>query len=340
MGDRIYGVGIVGMGWVSTEHARAFNRNPHTRVVALCGRTLESATRRRDELGLDARCYDDYAAMLADPAVDIVVICTPNYLHVEQGVQAARAGKHLFIEKPAATTREGLYRLRDAIAQAGVASHVGMVVRFYPSARLARRLVEQGVLGDLFMVQGHYHHRITPKYALYRWITRRAQAGGAMLSAGTHVVDALRWLVGSEIGEVMAYGTRADPAFDYETNVVMLARFASGCVGKISVAFDVRMPYSFDLGLYGTRGTLLNDRLWSELLAEQSDWATVPVVSPNNPDVSHHPFAEEADYFVDCLRSGRPSMTDIHDAVKTHEACFAAEESMATGRPVAVAAAP
>src|SRR5258708_2343518 len=114
------GVGIYGTGHVSREHLRAYLRNPDTEVVALCGRTREGAAALASEFGLPAKTYDNYDAMLADPSVHIVSICTPHHLHAEGAIKAARAGKHILVEKPIGLTLEQLVAMRAAVAESKV----------------------------------------------------------------------------------------------------------------------------------------------------------------------------------------------------------------------------
>jgi len=99
MGRRL-GVLVHGAGWVSTQHTEAFGRNPHTEVVAISSRKIESARRRAAEAGLDVPCFSSLEKALRTPGVDIVSICTPQHVHAENVLAAAAAGKHLVIEKP------------------------------------------------------------------------------------------------------------------------------------------------------------------------------------------------------------------------------------------------
>src|SRR5688572_6018644 len=103
-----FGVGIVGMGWVAGEHMRAWSKNPHAEVVGVVSRTRAGAEHKVAEVGIPARIYDSYEEMLADPEVQIITICSPNDVHVEQAVAAAQAGKHICLEKPVALDVEGL----------------------------------------------------------------------------------------------------------------------------------------------------------------------------------------------------------------------------------------
>src|SRR5205085_10640714 len=100
--DKVLGVAIQGAGNVSTEHIRAYQRNPYTEVVAIGSRREESARAKAAQMGLECAIYTDYDSLLAHPGVDIVSICTPHDRHAVETVAAARAGKHILIEKPVA----------------------------------------------------------------------------------------------------------------------------------------------------------------------------------------------------------------------------------------------
>jgi len=113
-------------------------------------------------------------------------------------------------------------------------------------------------------------------------------------------------------------------------------KFRGGIIGKTSVLLDCQMPYSFNIDLAGTEGTLRDDRLWSKkLLPAQTDWATLPTLLPNSGDVHHHPFDAQINELVDCILQGRESHCNVADAYKTHELCMAIDRSIAEGgRPV------
>ena len=139
-----YGVLIVGTGWVSSAHIAAFEKDPRAKIVAIMSRRAESAEAQIQTHGLtDCHIYTDYAQALADPRVDIVVICTPNDLHCEQAIAAARAGKHLLIEKPAALQWEDAQRMAKEIEAAGVRSLVGYVLHFNGLFETAKNLQEK-----------------------------------------------------------------------------------------------------------------------------------------------------------------------------------------------------
>jgi UDP-N-acetyl-2-amino-2-deoxyglucuronate dehydrogenase len=157
-----------------------------------------------------------------------------------------------------------------------------------------------------------------------------------MLLAGCHAVDALRWFVGDEVAELSAASNNPKRFFEYDANVVAVVKFRNGVIGKTSVLLDCEMPYSFNIDLAGTQGTLRDNRLWSKkLLPGQTGWATLPTIMPDSADVHHHPFDAEINELVECILQGRESHCNVADAYKTHEVCLAIDRSIASGgRPV------
>ena len=160
------GVGIIGTGWVSGEYIRAFEANPHTEVVGLVSRDRERAKAKAEAFHAPhCRAYDRLDEMLADSSIQIVVICTPNHLHVEQGVAAAQAGKHLVLEKPVAIDLEGLRKLQAAVRSARVRTVTSFVLRWNPLFEMIKAFLADGVLGNLFLAEVDYFHGIGPWYA-------------------------------------------------------------------------------------------------------------------------------------------------------------------------------
>src|SRR5437867_12146572 len=128
--NRVLGVAIQGAGNVATEHIRAYQRNPRTEVVAIGSRREEGARAKAAQMGLECAIYTDYEALLAHPGVDIVSICTPHDRHAIETIGAARAGKHLLIEKPVAVQPPELRAMPDAVRAAGLKGVVSFVLRW------------------------------------------------------------------------------------------------------------------------------------------------------------------------------------------------------------------
>ena len=111
-------IGIVGLGWVAGAHIETFKHVAGARVTAVCSRRQHDPAALDAKYGVPLTPYTDYDAMLADPDIDVIDICTPHSLHPAQAIAAARAGKHLIIEKPIALTWKDAKTVRDAIRRA------------------------------------------------------------------------------------------------------------------------------------------------------------------------------------------------------------------------------
>lgn len=334
------GVGILGTGWVSAEHIRAFQANPHTEVRAILSRRKERAHAKAEEHGLTrARAYEHLEQLLEDPGIQIVSICTPHHLHVPQGVAAAEAGKHILLEKPVALDLAGLRKLQSAVGTAKVKTLVSFVLRWNPLFETIRALLADGVVGQLFYAEVDYFHAIGPRYDQFAWNIKKETGGSSLLTAGCHAVDGLRWFVGKRAVEVFAYSNFSPQnplGYEYEPNSVTLVKFEDGALGKVASSIECVMPYVFDIKLLGDRGTIRNNQVFSQRWVGQRGWATIPTILPDSGDVTHHPFRDEVNHFVDCISNDRESHANLEDAASTHEICFASEISTREHRPVSL----
>lgn len=332
------GVGIIGTGWVSGEHIKAYQQNPHTEVRGIVGLERAHAEAKAREYGLEnCRAYAEVRELLRDVAIQIVSVCTPHHLHVEQGVACAEAGRHLLMEKPMAVDLAGVRALDAAVRRAGVKSLVSFVLRWNPLFETIRALLAQGLLGSLSYAEVDYLHGIGPDYSGYEWIRRKASGSNNLLAAGCHAVDALRWFVGSEVVEVSALANTGPHnllGYEYPTNSITLVEFADGTLGKVACSIEAVMPYTFNILLIGEEGTVRNNQVFTRRWPGQKNWATIPTVLPDTADVTHHPFVAEIDHFVDCIRNDLESHANVADAVKTHEICLAMEISARERRRV------
>lgn len=336
------GIGIVGTGWVATEHIQTFLKNEHTHVTALCGRTEEGARQKAAECGLGkVAILTDYEEMLRRPDVDVVAICTPNHLHPDQVIKGAQAGKHLIIEKPIAVRPEELAPMRDAIGQAGIIAGVCFELRWNPLVQTMKRLTGQGVLGDIWHLEADYIHRIGPQYPCWKWARFREYTGTSMVTGGCHAVDIVRWLASIEEGrsveitEVQGYTGGFDNATDYPGLEVIIVKLANGATAKVSANTDAVTPYWFPIRLFGTKGTMRDAQLYApEYFPGQTDWIPIPTIALDSGDVSHHPFQGLNDHFIQSVLNNTRPYTSFEDALNTHEACFAAELSAKAGRPI------
>ncbi|MHC4741024.1 MAG: Gfo/Idh/MocA family protein [Planctomycetota bacterium] len=333
---KTFGVGIFGIGWVAGEHIKALMRNPNMRVAALASRKRQSAQARKDELGLDCDILDDYEALLAREDVDIIDICSPNVLHADEAVRAAETGRHLIIEKPIAMNLEELMSVKNAIVKAGVKSQVGFVSRWNPHVLSIRSMIDKAALGDIYYVETDYYHEIGPWWSGWNWGANTKKGGpSASLVAGCHAVDLLSWF-GGDVEEVFAYGTfghRED--YEYEPTYAAVVKFKGGKIGKTGCSFENECPYTMNIVLHGSKGSVLNEKFYSkEWFPGQEGWQQFNSTFLDSGDVAHHPFQGMMDDMAAALLEDKETAANIHEAYKSHEICLAIDRSIETGRVV------
>jgi len=334
------GVGVIGTGWVAGSHINAFEANPHTEVRAIVSRDKARARAKAQEHRL-AKCreYDRLEEMLDDPAIHIVSICTPHHLHVRQAIAAAQAGKHLVLEKPVALDLAGLRELQAAVRVAKVKTVVCFVLRWNSLFEMIKAWLAQGVIGNLFLAEVDYLHGLGPWYKQYEWNIKKEIGGSSLLTGGCHAVDGLRWFVGRKAVEVFAYANFSPQnplRYEYEPNSLTLVKFEDGAIGKVASSVESLQPYTFNIYLVGDQGAIRNNQVFSKRWTGQKGWAAFPTILPDSGDVTHHPFKDQVNHFVDCILNNRESHANLEDAALTHEICFASEISARERRPVSL----
>lgn len=330
-------VALSAAGWVSAEYAKAIAKHPDAELAGVTSRDLDNARRLVDDLGLDCTIYPDYEAILADDRVTAVAVTTPNHMHAAQGIAAARASKHIILEKPPAISHEECDALGAAVREAGVTSVVGFVLRWNQLVVNLRRLIDEGVLGEVFFAQTDYWHGAGKVISPDRWIAKKQFTGSTMLAGGSHAVDMIRNLVGSEVTQVAAFAREGAGNFEFDMTENAILQFANGAVGRVSASLEIVGPYQFNIELLCTGGTVRDNRVWSKKLTpEQADFFEIPCIQPNSGDVAHHPFNDEVGHFVGCILEGKDCLPNIEDGIRTVRACLAMDEAAQTGQVVRV----
>jgi len=331
-------VGISGLGWAASGHIPAFRANPNCEVVAVC--SSKSAEEAAAFVGHEVAVYKDYEAFLGHDGLDVVDICTPHHLHAQQAIAAAKAGKHLMIEKPIATNYDDLLAMREAIHAAGVLSTVYFELRFIPHFQLIRSILDKQLLGKVHYYEFDYYHGIGPWYGQYWWNAKKEIGVSALVTAGCHALDALLEFADDEVVEVYGYSVKtAAPylqEYEYDTTQVAILKFRNGAVGKCTSCVDCRQPYVLNVHLVGSEGTLWNDEMWSTQLEglRKDEWVKTPTAQAESGDVLDHPYPPQVDDFMQCIAEGRDSKINFDEAFITHRVIFAIEKSLAEGRPV------
>lgn len=326
---------VAGSGWVAGEYLKAIQAREDAEVYSIISQNTEFAQQRLQELGIEAKVESSFETAVKDPNVDAVVLCSTPDIRPEYIALAAQNGKHVVIEKPVSMDREGLWLAAEALEKNPVHTVVSFVLRWNPSFNNTKALIEDDALGRIFMAQIDYWHHVGPQYGQYRWSRTKKLGGSSMLSAGCHAVDAVRYFAG-DIEEVSAYSCRtwADSDYEFDPNAIAIFKLKNGGVGKVSSSLECKTPYRFNVHLLGEKGSIMNNQLYTHKLPGQTEYATIPTIAPDSGDVSHHPFVEEINDFVESIQQNKRTRCDFQDAYKSMEVCFAIDESIATGNRI------
>lgn len=316
---------IIGAGKVGRRHAEEYGALGTT-VVGVCSRTRAGAEKLIRDLQFNAIPYDSVPYMLEEQEPDIVSVCSPPELHAEHTILAADTGAHLAIEKPVALTREQLHQMHERVHKAGVKTVVGFVLRWND---LIQNIKQQYLsqVGRIFYIEIDYWHGSshTKPHARHEYGTRE-QPIGAFLGGGCHAVDMARHLKECNIVEIRAM-TPQDKSGSAQRTTVALATFEDGTIAKISATDEVFMPYQFNIRLLGENGCIQLNKFYARSAESEKDFLTIPGTVPGSGAVAHHPFRPMIAELIKCIRSDKDTSCSLENAMNTHLACFAAEES-------------
>jgi predicted dehydrogenase len=221
---------IVGIGrWGQYLVTSVQGTSEHIKFTAGVTRTKSKAEAFCSEQGIDLR--DDYAELLCDPNIDAIVLATPHTQHEEQIVAAAKAGKHVFTEKPFTLDRPSAERAVAACKEAGVALALGHNRRFMENTVALKAMIEAGELGTLMHIDGNQSSDLNVAAGAWRDSREESPAGG-MTSLGVHALDCIIHLAG-KISAIDAYSTRRAIGFDIDDTTAALLRFENGMTGTL-----------------------------------------------------------------------------------------------------------
>ncbi|MCI0745376.1 MAG: Gfo/Idh/MocA family oxidoreductase [Verrucomicrobia subdivision 3 bacterium] len=336
MATRKYNVGIVGYGWVSGAHIAAINATAQAEVTAVYSSRKLDPTELSARHGGQITCYEDLNALLADKSIHVVSICSYPHQHADQAVAAAEAGKHLIIEKPLAITWDGCQRIQKAVQKAKVRTCVCFECRFSSQFLTIKAVIDKGLLGRIHYGEVDYYHGIGPWYGQFRWNIKKESGGSSLLSAGCHAMDGLLLCMGYDVEVVSSYSTHSANAdfaiYEYPTTSVTILKFKDGRVGKVASVIDCLQPYYFHVHLVGSEGSLLDNKLYSTHLGglDKNRWSQLSMKLLDSGDVADHPYQRQFEAFFTALdKNEEMPLTNLDQAMRTHEVIFAADSSAA-----------
>ncbi len=325
--------GIIGAGRIGKLHAdNLLSRADGARLKAITDPFLDEDWAASRNIPLTGK---DHRILLDDPEIDAILIGSPSAEHAPQMIECAEAGKHIFCEKPIALDPEIIRNALAEVDKSGVKLQVGFNRRFDPNFAAVQQQVASGALGAPHII------RITSRDPAPPPAEYVAGSGGMFLDMTIHDFDMARFLSGSEVSEVHAYGTvLVDPeigkAGDIDTAVISL-KFANGALGIIENSRKAVYGYDQRVEVFGAKGTAMAD----------NNTPTSMVVLNESGTIRDKPlyffmerykiaFVSEMQAFVDAIREDKPTLVSGKDGLVPVLIAMAAKESLKTGKPVQV----
>ena len=339
---------LLGAGMIGREHAKLVTAHPGAELVGIAD---PAPAARGDAATSGLPYFADYEAMLDTTRPDGAIVALPNHLHLQAGLACIQRGIPCLMEKPVTDTIAAARQLSDASEAAGVPVLVGHHRRHSPDISQARRLVQDGALGDLLSVSGMCLFNKNADYFDAIW--RREPGGGPLLINLIHDIDCLRFICG-EIEAVQAFTSNAARGFAVEDTASVTLRFANGALGSFVISDSVVSPWSWEFasgqalyfppqpGAYlflGGRSASLSVsdmRLWRHD-KPGGDWRD-PVLPAVQPLPATRAYDNQLDHFLTVIAGQASPLITARDGMMTLVTTLAIAEAARTGTRIELSA--
>ena len=334
--------GLIGAGIWGNVHAETYSTYHRAWLTAVCDLDEARARHTADQWGA-RRVYTDYREMLRDPEVDAVAVATPDFAHREPIVAAARAGKHIIVEKPLATTRHDLDQIAEAVTKAGVKFMVDFHNRWRPPLVVARNDIENGVIGEIVSAYLRLNNTLYVPLKMLSWSGKSS----ILWFLGSHTIDTLRFLLHDEIARVYSVsrsGVLRGNGLDIPDIYQTILEFAGGPIATIEnhwIMPDTSPSYNdFKVSVVGSKGMFNMDLTHNQLIERYLEGHC------DRPDVSNGPLIrgrhvgfvyESIRHFVDCVADDQPVAATLDDGLRVSTVILAIMQSAFSREPVKVA---
>ncbi len=327
-------IGVIGCGAIARyTHLRGYAQLDDVEVVALADPFRENLNLMGDmyDVPVDSR-YVAYEDLLAREDIHRVSVCTPNYLHGAQTVDALLAGKHVLCEKPMATSVEVAEAMVKAAQEAGKVLMVGFTHRYIEHNQVTKRLLGEGAIGEPYMIRVRFAHDGPYKSwaATTDWFFRPEKAGGgALLDMGIHALDICRYMLGEITSVTGRLGTFGKDIVVEDTAVIDLS-FGENALGYIETGWSSKEG-AMGLELYGTEGSIIVDYVTPIRIfrASTGEWEEIT-------DAKNDAAVAEMRHFADCIKTGKQPLTSGIDGLISVKLAEAIYESAKTKRAVCI----
>ena len=333
----IHGAAIIGVGGAGGDFVQVFSGVEHVELRAICDLNEELLHKKKEEAGI-ADAFIDYHGLCDREDIDIVAVCTPDHLHTEPAIAMMESGKHVIIEKPLATTFEGLERTVETARRTGRKVAHGTQLRYGNYAQECKRIVAAGEIGEIYYGEvdegGYAIGLFTDNWRGEPGINYNPMAGG-----GVHLLDILLWLIDDEVEEVVGYGNRkclTETGLDTYDFIVSLMKFRGGAAAKAITHFgSSRAPERQGVEVCGTEGSCLLTRNSAKIGRgkKPEEFESIEVDPAPYPNLREILVAD----LIDAIEKDSQPLTNIDQAARTAAVCIASFDSAMSGKPVRLA---
>lgn len=346
------GFAIIGCGMIARFHARALAEVPGAKLVALVSRSAAAAQKMAQELKLTAALYTDINDALKRPDVHAVIITTPSGAHMEPAVAAAKAGKHVVVEKPLEITLERCDQIINACDQNNVQLCTIFPSRFGDANVALKKAIASGRFGRLTLGETTCKWwRPQSYYDEGGWKgTQALDGGGALMNQAIHNVDLLLWMMGP-VTHIAGFKTMlAHQRIEVEDTAVACLRFANGALGVIQATTSVWPGLPKTIAVHGDHGSAVieqDDLLrWDfdppgpddDFIKDRFAQKTGASGGASNPAaISHVGHARQLTDFVQAIAAGKKPLVDGREGRRAVEVILGIYQASATGRVVELA---
>ena len=326
-------LGVIGTGRIGKVHISTLVQNvPQAEVVAIADINLASASEVAKAFGITT-IFSNYLEVINHPDVEAIVICSPTDTHAQYIIEAARAGKHIFCEKPVDLSLEVIRGALDAVKTAGVKLMVGFNRRFDPNFLKIKQLVEEGKIGNPQIL------KITSRDPAPPPAEYSAVSGGMFMDMTIHDFDMARYIVGSEVTEVYTNAAvLVDPeigkAGDVDTAIITL-KFENGAIGVIDNSRKAVYGYDQRVEIFGSKGMVCADNNYPDnhlYFSGDGVHGSLPL----NFFMERYldAYASEMKIFCNAIINGLPLPVSGDDGLKSVAIALASKKSYLEHRPV------
>ena len=351
--NRPLSLAVIGCGRVvELCHLPALQTLAGVQLVALVDREPSRLNKLSDQLRVQRR-YNDYRGMLDDTKIDVVAICTPPDCHAEIGLAGLDAGKHVFMEKPLALGLDDADRLVARAAASSEKALVGFNFRWHPLVRQARRVIEEGGLGNLETMHTVFTSRTAFATPGSEWRRRRDLGGGVLLDLGIHHFDLWRFLMHSEVDEVVTHQSPYDAGVEcatvsavMRTGTLVTGSFAHGlndtneveiCGRRGRLRFSCYHDGSLHVSDNSAPHGAVRERLSKMIRAFRSVPQAASQWRQGGGVIAS--YRGEWQHFIDAIKDDAPVQSSFEDGRSALQVALAAVESASCRQPVRVAQA-